>query len=246
MTNYLTDIEKERYARHLVLPHFGEVAQLKLKNTKVLVIGAGGLGSPVLQYLAAAGVGKIGIVDTDVVSLSNLQRQILYRTNEIGQKKIEMAKKHLNLLNPEVSYEIYDLRFNYNNAEELVKQYDIIVDCPDNYETRYVTSHACSAADKPHVFGSIFQYEGQVSVFNYQNGATYKDLFPENPQINEKDESLIGVIGVLPGIVGSIQAAEVIKIATGIGDVLSNKLLIFSVLTMQFQILKIKKTNRLP
>ncbi len=226
----LSEKEKIRYNRHIILPQIGIDGQIKLKNAKVVVIGAGGLGSPVLQYLAAAGVGVIGIVDNDIVDESNLQRQILYTTNDIGKPKVEVAKRNLTALNPNVEIKIYKTFLTSENAEDIISKYDIVVDCPDNYETRYITSKACVKLGKPHVFGAISEFEGQLSVFNYNKGPTYQELFPdvlEQSQI-DNNASAKGVIGVLPGVIGSLQANETIKIITGAGEILSGKLFIIN------------------
>ncbi|MBI2269571.1 MAG: molybdopterin-synthase adenylyltransferase MoeB [Bacteroidetes bacterium] len=228
--------ELNRYNRHIILPEIGIEGQKKLKQAKVLVIGAGGLGCPVLQYLAAAGVGHIGIIDDDRVDESNLQRQILYSTGDIGKCKAEVAKEKLSAQNPfvhlisHISYLISD------NAISIIKDYNLVVDCSDNFPTRYLVNDACVLLNKPLVFGSIFKFEGQVSVFNYKGGPTYRCLYPAPPPANEVPNcSEIGVIGVLPGIIGTLQANEVIKIITGIGEVLSGKLLTLDTLSMNFE-----------
>ncbi|MFT6246361.1 MAG: adenylyltransferase/sulfurtransferase [Salibacteraceae bacterium] len=226
--------EKEQYSRHLILENIGLEGQLKLKKAKVLVIGAGGLGCPVLQYLSAAGVGTIGIVDDDTVDQSNLQRQVLFSHQDIGQSKAESAVQRLQLLNPYISLKAYKTRLTKDNALDLFKDYDTIVDGTDNFPTRYLINDAAVLVNKPVVFGSIFKFDGQVSVLNYQNGPTYRCLFPSPPLPNEAPNcSEIGVLGVLPGIIGSLQAAEVLKIILNLGTVLSGKLLTFSALTMK-------------
>src|SRR5690606_19253182 len=215
-----------RYSRHIILSEIGQAGQDKLLSAKVLVIGAGGLGCPVLQYLAAAGIGTLGIIDFDVVEISNLQRQVLFGTSSLGKNKAEAAKKHLEDLNPEISIMAYAEKLTYQNALELFKNYDIIVDGSDNFETRYLVNDACIITNKPLVFGAIYKFEGQVSVFNYQNGPSYRCLFPNPPQKDTVPNcSEIGVLGVLPGIIGSMQANEVLKIILGIGSTLSGKLL---------------------
>ncbi len=231
----MTDEEKKRYNRHIILPEIGLEGQLKLKQASVFILGAGGLGCPVLLYLAAAGVGKIGIADFDVVDESNLQRQVLYTTEDIGLSKVEQAKKRIQLLNPFIDIETYNTKINKNNCVELLKNYDIIVDGSDNFATRYLINDACVMLNKPLVFGSIFKFEGQVSVFNYNDGPTYRCLYPTPPKEGEVPNcSEIGVMGVLPGIIGTLQANEVIKIITGIGEVLSGKLLLVDALSMSF------------
>lgn len=236
----LTNNELKRYHRHLILPEIGEEGQIKLKKAKVLVVGAGGLGSPVLLYLTAAGVGTIGIVDFDVVDESNLQRQILYTTEDIGQTKTVKAKEKLSKLNPYTLFDEYATRLDRANAEKIIKEYDLVIDCPDNFATRYIVSDACEKFDKPHVFGSVSKFEGQVTVFNYNKGPTYRDLFPEPYTLEASAEnSPVGIIGVLPGIIGCMQANEAIKIITGTGKVLNGKLLIIDLLNNNFNILNI-------
>ncbi len=235
----LTKEEKDRYNRHIILPAVGEQGQYKLKNAKVLVVGAGGLGSPVLTYLTAAGIGTIGIVDDDVVSLSNLQRQILYSTEQIGKSKIEHAKTRLSGLNPNTKFKIFNTRFSTENGAEILNDFDILVDCTDNFEARYHIDRICLLQKKPMVHASIYKFSGQISVFHYKNAGSYKDLFPTEPKVNEDDESRLGVIGILPGIIGCMQANEVIKIITGAGNVLAGKLLIYDALKPDMQIINI-------
>lgn len=226
--------EIAQYRRHLSLAEIGHEGQLKLKSAKVLVIGSGGLGCPILQYLTAAGVGEIGLIDNDIVDQSNLQRQILFNHNDLGKPKVLAATEKLALLNPFIKIVPYHESLTTDNAIALFAQYDIIVDGSDNFPTRYLANDATVIAGKPLVFGSIYKFEGQVSVFNYQNGPTYRCLFPSPPAPNEVPNcSEVGVLGVLPGIIGSLQANEVIKIITGIGNVLSGKLLTYSTLTNQ-------------
>ena len=216
----------DRYDRQTRLEGFGQEKQALLKEAKVLVIGAGGLGVPVLQYLTAMGIGRIGIVEHDTVSVTNLQRQVLYTTEDEGKSKIHQAVKRLQLQNPEVTHVIHDTWLTTANALELISAYDVIVDGSDNFGTRYLVNDACVIAGKPLVYGAIYKYEGQVSVFNYQGGATYRCIFPEPPEggdmLNCND---IGVLGVLPGIVGCYQANETVKVITGIGAPLRNQLL---------------------
>lgn len=248
----LSAAEIKRYNRHLILPEIGEEGQLKLKQAKVLVIGAGGLGCPVLQYLAAAGIGTIGIIDFDIVDESNLQRQILYSTEDVGKYKASVAKEKLLKQNPFIKITDYCKRITSLNALELFSQYDIIVDGSDNFETRYLVNDACVIANKPLVFASVFKFEGQISVFNYKNGPTYRCLYPEPPAAGDMPNcSETGVLGLLAGICGTMQANEVIKIITHAGEVMSGKLLQFDTLDMQFQLFKIetneanKKIDRL-
>jgi len=233
-----------RYNRHIILSEIGQAGQDKLSNAKVLVIGAGGLGCPVLQYLAAAGIGTLGIIDFDVVDISNLQRQVLFGTSSLGKNKAEAAKKRLEDLNPEISFIAYAEKLTYQNALELFNNYEIIVDGSDNFETRYLVNDACIITNKPLVFGAIYKFEGQVSVFNYQNGPSYRCLFPNPPQKDAVPNcSEIGVLGVLPGIIGSMQANEALKIILGIGHVLSGNLFCYNALTSQTSTLKISKSE---
>jgi adenylyltransferase/sulfurtransferase len=227
----LTEQQIERYARHLLLPEIGEQGQLKLLNSRVLVVGAGGLGAPVLQYLTAAGVGTIGIVDADTVGRSNLQRQVLFREDEIGHSKAQQSAITLQRLNSDVSIKSYPYFLTVENAREIMMNYDIVVGATDNFVSRQLIDETSRALKIPFVHGSIGEFEGQVSVFNYQNGPSYSDLYTEFP---EPSTLPLGVLGVLPGVIGSIQATEVIKIVVGIGDVLSGKLLFYNALKMQF------------
>jgi sulfur-carrier protein adenylyltransferase/sulfurtransferase len=238
----LSQEELKRYNRHIILQEFGMEGQEKLKAAKVLVIGSGGLGSPLLLYLAAAGIGSIGIVDDDIVSESNLQRQILFNTEDVGNQKSVAAQGKLKKLNPLINIISYPNRLTSANALEIIKDFDIVVDGSDNFSTRYLCNDACIILNKPLVFGSIFKFEGQVTVFNYNNGPTYRCLFPEPPLAGEVPNcSQIGVLGVLPGLIGSLQANEVIKIVTGIGEVLSGKLFVIDLLTMKSQTYKFSK-----
>lgn len=236
----------ERYQKHILLPEVGIEGQEKLHQARVLVVGAGGLGCPVLQYLTAAGVGIVGIIDADIVSLSNLQRQILYRTEDIGRKKVEAAKEVLQALNPDITIHTYPEMFTEENAD-LLSEYDIVVDCTDNLKARYVINDACVKANKPFVYGSIYRFEGQVAVFNYQNGPTYRCLFDEGEAESESPNCAeIGVLGVLPGIIGTYQALEVVKFITGIGELLSGKLLMINTLHNIHRIIKIKRRETIP
>jgi adenylyltransferase/sulfurtransferase len=236
----LTQEEINRYSRHVLLPEIGTEGQKKLKHAKVLVVGAGGLGCPVLQYLAAAGVGTIGIADDDSVEESNLQRQILYNTEDIGLPKAHVSKKKLERLNPQIKIISHVLRLNSENALEIINEYDLIVDGSDNFPTRYLTNDACVMLNKPLVFGSIFKFEGQVSVFNYKKGPTYRCLFPE-PPTDSPNCAEIGVLGIMPGIIGTFMANEALKIILGIGEILSGKLLVVDALSMQMRILSFEK-----
>lgn len=238
----------ERYDRQIKLQGFGIEAQEKLASGKVLVIGAGGLGCPVLQYLTAAGVGNIGIVDDDKVSLSNLHRQILYTTNDIGKPKTEAAFERLSLMNPEIQINVISERITTKNAIHILSDYDFIIDCTDNFPTRYLLDDACRILKKPLIFGAIYQCEGQVAVFNVEDSKGYKSnyryLFPEPPKPGEvPDCNDAGVIGVLPGIIGTLQATEAIKLITGIGEPLINRLITINVLDYQTAIFEIPNEN---
>jgi adenylyltransferase/sulfurtransferase len=227
----LTEKEKNRYSRHLLLDKVGERGQEKLKAAKVLVIGAGGLGCPVLQYLTAAGVGTVGIIDFDVVDETNLQRQVLFSISDVGVNKALAAKNRLEQLNQFVEFNVYQEKLTTQNALNLFEQYDIIVDGTDNFSTRYLVNDACVKTNKPLVYGAIYKFEGQVSVFNYQDGPSYRCLFPEAPENGSVPNcSEIGVIGVLPGVIGTQQANETIKLILGIGTPLSGKLVIHDAL----------------
>jgi adenylyltransferase/sulfurtransferase len=216
----------QRYDRQLKLEGFGAAKQQLLGNAAVLVIGAGGLGVPVLQYLTAMGIGKLGIVEHDNISLTNLQRQVLYHTAEEGRPKLQTAVQRLQQLNPEVHFSMYDTWLTPDNALSIIEPYDVVVDCSDNFGTRYLVNDACVILSKPFVYGAIHKYEGQVSVFNYKGGATYRCLFPEQPEAGAMlNCSDIGVLGILPGIIGCYQANETVKIICGIGETLSNQLL---------------------
>ena len=238
----LTTAEKQQYSRHLILESIGLEGQLKIKKASVLVIGAGGLGCPVLQYLTAAGVGCIGIIDNDVVEQSNLQRQILYSHDDIGNNKALTAARRLEKLNPFIAFNSYQIRLTKDNAITLFANYDIIVDGSDNFATRYLVNDAAVLVDKPVVFGSIYQFEGQVAVFNYNSGATYRCLYPTPPKENEMPNcSEAGVLGTLAGIIGALQANEVLKIICDIGEVLSGKLLTYNMLSMEQMVLGFDK-----
>jgi sulfur-carrier protein adenylyltransferase/sulfurtransferase len=235
--------EIKRYNRHLILPEIGYAGQEKLKAAKVLVIGAGGLGCPVLQYLAAAGVGTIGIVDDDVVDFSNLQRQILFSTADVGRKKAEVAAEKLALLNPFVSVQVFPVRLTTENAAELFKPYDFIIDGSDNFPTRYLVNDTCVVLDKALVFGSVFKFDGQVAVFNYHGGPTYRCLYPTPPAPDESPNCAdIGVLGVLPGLIGLYMANEVIKLVCGVGTSLSGKLLVLDALENRTNIFTVRRS----
>jgi adenylyltransferase/sulfurtransferase len=239
--------EEERYQKHLLLPKFGLEAQLKLKNASVLVVGAGGLGSPVLLYLSAAGVGKLGIIDPDDVALSNLQRQVLYHTDEIGLPKAPTAVGNLRKLNDQISYSFYTQALKRDNALSIITHYDVVVDCTDNFTVRYVINDACVHLGKPFVYGAIHQFEGQVSVFNHRRadgllGPTYRCLFPEQPTDFEIPNCAeIGVLGILPGTIGLMQANEVVKLLTGVGQVLSGELLMMDLFENTHHKIKLRR-----
>jgi len=233
----LSPEELNRYSRHLLMDEFGIEAQLKLKSSKVLVVGAGGLGCPCLLYLAAAGVGFLGIADDDVVSLSNLQRQILYNTEDVGLPKAEISKQLLLKKNPFVQIETHG-RIDPQNVLSIIENYDLVIDGSDNFSTRYLLNDACVITRKPYIYGALFKFEGQVSAFNYQDGPTYRCLYPEAPAAGEVPAcGEAGVLGVLPGIIGTWQATEAIKIITGLGEPLKGKLLVINLLSNSFEVL---------
>lgn len=231
----LSKEEKARYNRHIILPEVGLEGQQKLKNISLLVIGAGGLGCPLLQYVASAGIGKIGIVDFDVVDNSNLHRQVLFNTKDIGYSKAQVAKERLLANNPHVEIEVFKTQITKENALSIIKDYDLVADGSDNFATRYLINDACVILGKPLVFGAIYKFEGQLSVFNYQGGPSYRCLFPDQPKADSIPTcSQIGVLGVLPGIIGSMMANEVIKIALEKGTTLSGKFQTIDILTNSF------------
>ena len=244
--------ELARYNRHVIIPGFGEEGQKKLKAAKVLIIGSGGLGSPALLYLTAAGVGTIGIVDFDVVDDSNLQRQVIFDIREIGKPKVEAAKRRLEALNPHTRFILHNTHLNSGNALDIIKDYDVVADGTDNFPTRYLVNDATLLLDKPNVYGSIFQFEGQVSVFNYVNkkgerGPNYRDLYPTPPPPGLVPSCAEGgVLGVLPGIIGSLQALEVIKVITGIGEPLSGRFFTFDALNFENRTFNIKHRDDNP
>ncbi|MEB3830630.1 molybdopterin-synthase adenylyltransferase MoeB [Phormidium sp. CCY1219] len=236
----LTHDDYQRYSRHLTLPEIGVTGQKRLKAARVICIGTGGLGSPLLLYLAAAGIGRIGIVDFDIVDTSNLQRQIIHGTSWVNQPKIESAKRRILDINPFCQVDLYNTRLTSQNALDILKPYDIVVDGTDNFPTRYLLNDACVLLDKPNVYGSIFRFEGQASVFNYQGGPNYRDLYPEPPPPGLVPSCAEGgVLGILPGLIGVIQATETVKIITGVGKTLSGRLLLYNALEMKFRELKL-------
>lgn len=239
--------ELQRYSRQLILPEIGNAGQKKLKGSTVLLIGTGGLGSPAAIYLAAAGVGKIGLADSDAVELTNLQRQVIHTTADVGRPKIESAAESLREINPNVKIVTHEIRLTASNALDLFKPYDIVLDCTDNFPARYVVNDACALLGKPEVHGSIFRFEGQASVFDAARGPCYRCLYPEPPP---PDVALpcaeAGVLGVVPGLVGLIQAAETIKLILGRGDPLIGRLLLIDMLSMKFREMRLSKDPDCP
>lgn len=237
----LTQEEYERYSRHLILPEVGLEGQKRLKAASILCIGTGGLGSPLLLYLAAAGIGRIGIVDFDVVDYSNLQRQVIHGTSWVGKPKIESAKDRILEINPYCQVDLYETRLSSENALEIIEPYDIVVDGTDNFPTRYLVNDACVLLNKPNVYGSIFRFEGQATVFNYEGGPNYRDLYPEPPPPGMVPSCAEGgVLGILPGVIGVIQATEAVKIVLGTGTTLSGRLMLYDALNMKFRELKLR------
>lgn len=243
----LSKEEIERYSRHLIIPEFTIEGQRKLKAASVLVIGTGGLGSPLALYLAAAGIGKLGLVDFDVVDATNLQRQIIHGTSDVGRPKLDSAKDGIKNINPHVEVESYNTFINSDNALDIMRPYDIIIDGTDNFPTRYLVNDACVLLGKPNVYGSIFRFEGQASVFWADEGPCYRCLYPEPPPPGLVPSCAEGgVIGVLPGIIGVIQATEAVKLITGIGETLIGRLLLYNALNMSFRELKLRKDPECP
>jgi len=244
----LTGEETARYSRHLIMPEVTTDGQRRLKAARVLCIGAGGLGSPAALYLAAAGVGTIGIVDFDEVDLSNLQRQILHGTKDVGRSKLESAQDRLRDINPEIEIELHQCRFSSENASKIVSEYDVVVDGSDNFATRYLSNDVCVFASKPNVYGSVFRFEGQTTVFApYLGGPCYRCLFPEPPPPDSVPNcAQAGVLGVLPGIIGTLQAVEAIKLIVGIGEPLIGRLLHFDALKVKFRELNLRRDPQCP
>lgn len=243
----LTKEEYERYSRHIILPEVGLEGQKRLKAASVACIGTGGLGSPLLLYLAAAGVGRIGIVDFDVVDSSNLQRQIIHGTSVVGQSKLESAKQRILDINPFCQVDLYNTQITSENALEILEPYDVVVDGTDNFPTRYLVNDACVLLGKPNVYGSIFRFEGQASVFNYQDGPNYRDVFPEPPPPGMVPSCAEGgVLGVLCGVIGSIQANETVKVILGMENTLSGRLLLYNAQHMSFRELKVRPNPERP
>jgi adenylyltransferase/sulfurtransferase len=246
-TTPLSNDEIARYSRHLILEEVGMAGQQKLKDSAVLCVGTGGLGSPLLLYLAAAGVGRIGVVDFDVVDASNLQRQVIHGTSSVGKRKVISARDRILDINPNVQVDLFEEPLTSENALRIGAPYDVIVDGTDNFPTRYLVNDACVLLGKPNVYGSIFRFEGQASVFNFEGGPNYRDLYPEPPPPGLVPSCAEGgVLGVLPGLVGMIQATETIKILLGIGTTLSGRLLLFDALGMKFRELRLRKDPDAP
>lgn len=239
--------ELQRYHRHLILPDVGEEGQRRLKASSVLLVGAGGLGSPAALYLAAAGVGRIGVVDADTVELSNLQRQILHDTRDVGRAKVESARRRLHALNPYVDVVAYHARLTSHNALELLRDYDVVLDGTDNFQSRYLINDACVLLDKPNVYGSVIRFDGQASVFGAEGGPCYRCLFREPPPPGLVPNCAEGgVFGVLPGLIGTIQATETIKLLTGIGEPLIGRLLLVDALRMRFRTIELARDPECP
>jgi sulfur-carrier protein adenylyltransferase/sulfurtransferase len=237
----LSKDDYERYSRHLILPEVGVEGQKRLKAASVLCIGTGGLGSPLLLYLAAAGIGRIGIVDFDVVDTSNLQRQVIHGTSWVGKPKIESAKNRILEINPYCQVDLYETRISSENALDIIRPYDVVIDGTDNFPTRYLTNDACVLLNKPNIYGSIFRFEGQATVFNYEGGPNYRDLYPEPPPPGMVPSCAEGgVLGILPGIIGIIQATEAVKIVLGKGETLSGRLLLYDAMNMKFRELRLR------
>ncbi len=246
-TASLSNEEISRYSRHLILPEVGVQGQLKLKQSKVLLVGAGGLGAPLGLYLAAAGIGRVGLVDFDVVDASNLQRQVIHGTSDIGRKKIDSAADRMLEINPNLRVEKFDAGLTSENALAILKDYDIVVDGTDNFPTRYLVNDACVLLKKPNVYGSIFRFEGQATVFAYEDGPCYRCLYPEPPPPGLVPSCAEGgVLGILPGLIGLIQATEAVKILLGIGTTLKNRLLLYDALNMNFRELRLRKDANCP
>jgi adenylyltransferase/sulfurtransferase len=243
----LSHDEIARYSRHLILPEVGLEGQRRLKGASVLCVGTGGLGSPLLLYLAAAGVGRIGIADLDTVDASNLQRQVIHGTASLGRSKVQSARARILDLNPHVTVDTYEEALTSDNALRILAPYDVVVDGTDNFPTRYLVNDACVLLGKPNVYGSIFRFEGQASVFNHEGGPNYRDLYPEPPPPGLVPSCAEGgVLGVLPGIIGCIQAAETLKLLLGVGTTLSGRLLLFDALGMRFRELRLRRDPDAP
>ena len=243
----LSNEEVLRYSRHLIIPEVGMEGQLKLKHAKVLLIGAGGLGAPLGLYLAAAGVGRIGLVDFDVVDFTNLQRQVIHSTADVGRKKLDSAIDSMRGINPHVNIDRFDTALSSDNALDILRDYDIVVDGTDNFPTRYLVNDACVLLGKPNVYGSIFRFEGQASVFAYKGGPCYRCLYPEPPPPGLVPSCAEGgVLGILPGLIGLVQATETVKLILGLGEPLVGRLLLYDALTMRFRELKLRREPDCP
>lgn len=237
----LSDSEKSRYHRHIILEEVGESGQEKIKMARILVVGAGGLGCPAIQYLTATGIGHLTIMDDDVVDISNLQRQVFYGVKDLGKHKAIVATALMKAMNHTVDIEQVVIRASYNNALDIVAKHDLVLDCTDNFQARYVLSDACVLNNKPLVHASVYKIQGQLSVFNYQGGPSYRCLFPQPENENLEQSPLLGIYSILPGIMGLMQANEALKIILGTGQVMSGQMLIYSVMSQQFNFLRIKK-----
>lgn len=223
-----------RYNRQIILPEIGEEGQKKLRKAKILIVGIGGLGSPISLYLASAGIGKIGLIDDDTVNITNLQRQIIYTEKEIGKSKVLCATERLSALNSEVTYQVYPIRLTEENARKIISEYDIVVDGCDNFQTRYVINDVCEEQGKPYVYGAICGFEGQVSVFHYgEKKFNYRDLYPDEEEMKQLPPPPKGVMGITPAVVGSVEAMEVVKIICGFGDILAGKIWTIDLRTLQ-------------
>ena len=243
----LSNEEILRYSRHLIIPEVGMAGQLKLKEAKVLLIGAGGLGAPLGLYLAAAGVGRLGVVEFDVVDFTNLQRQVIHGTNDVGRKKLDSAAESMREINPNVRIDRFDTALTSENALGILKDYDVVVDGTDNFPTRYLVNDACVLLGKPNVYGSIFRFEGQATVFAYRGGPCYRCLYPEPPPPGLVPSCAEGgVLGILPGLIGLVQATEAVKLILGIGEPLSGRLLLYDALNMRFRELKLRRDPECP
>lgn len=240
----LSKKQKERYARHIILNGIGESGQERILNSKVLIIGAGGLGSSVALYLSAAGIGTIGIVDNDQVELSNLQRQIIHTTNDLGRLKVESAKETMTAINPDINVKIYKTYINENNIMDMIKEYDFIVDATDNFTTKFLINDACVLLEKPFSHAGILRFSGQIMTYIPGKGPCYRCVFSAPPPKEELPEDKeIGIIGAMCGVIGSLQATETIKYLTGIGDLLTGKILTYDALTMKFHTMNVPKKN---
>jgi adenylyltransferase/sulfurtransferase len=246
-TTTLSKEEILRYSRHLIMPEVGMEGQLKIKNAKVLMVGTGGLGAPLGLYLAAAGVGRIGLVDFDVVDFTNLQRQVIHGTKDVGKKKLESAAESMLDINPYVQIDKFDLALSSENALDIIKDYDMVVDGTDNFPTRYLVNDACVLTGKPNVYGSIFRFEGQATVFAYPGGPCYRCLYPEPPPPGLVPSCAEGgVLGILPGLIGMVQATEAVKLILGTGEPLVGRLMLYDALAMRFRELKLRRNPECP